>query len=237
MATTVERRRPSLSNKPALGGRSGYEAGDARIPITARSHPRLTTPGRIHSRRRRKGQPTSSLQNGGGPYIPFGFGRSMQAAILSPQSRPGSGHAPRGSAATSRDCRTRPTTRSLVPSDLGASGPQRHPMRRADAFLRRYASPLRRDAWSPLPVVEESVARPSRFPSLSRGISSYHSDEPIATFLRASLRTLGTARTVRGIGTPKSVMSKRSAGRRAGDDRLLILMPDLALWLPALVGR
>jgi hypothetical protein len=36
MATTVERRRPSLSNKPALGGRSGYEAGDARISITAR---------------------------------------------------------------------------------------------------------------------------------------------------------------------------------------------------------
>jgi hypothetical protein len=35
MAITVERRRPSLSNKPALGGRSGYEAGDARIPITA----------------------------------------------------------------------------------------------------------------------------------------------------------------------------------------------------------
>jgi hypothetical protein len=71
MATTVERRRPSLSNKPALGGRSGYEAADARISITARGHPRLTTPGRIHSRQRRKGQPTSSLQNGSAPYIPL----------------------------------------------------------------------------------------------------------------------------------------------------------------------
>jgi hypothetical protein len=38
-------------------------------------------------------------------------------------------------------------------------------------------------------------------------MTSYHSDEPIATFLRAR------------------------------SDRLLILMPDLALWLPALVGR
>jgi hypothetical protein len=42
MATAVARRRPSLTNEPTLCGRPGYEAGDARISMTARGPVRLT---------------------------------------------------------------------------------------------------------------------------------------------------------------------------------------------------
>jgi hypothetical protein len=43
MATTVERHRPSLTNEPTLRGRLGYQAGDARISMTARGPQRSLT--------------------------------------------------------------------------------------------------------------------------------------------------------------------------------------------------
>jgi hypothetical protein len=164
MATTVERRRSGLSNKPALGGRSGYEAGDARIPITARGHPRLTTPGRIHSRRRRKGQPTSSLQNGGGFFAQLARrARARRLNCPSPQSRAAAGCAPPAPAATSRDGRTRLMARPPSRTDLDRPDVRWNPMphaaaslRHADAFLRHHAG--------------LGVRGTSRFPSLGSRI-------------------------------------------------------------------
>jgi hypothetical protein len=179
MATTVERRRSGLSNKPALGGRSGYEAGDARIPITARGHPRLTTPGRIHSRRRRKGQPTSSLQNGGGFFAQLARrARARRLNCPSPQSRAAAGCAPPAPAATSRDGRTRLMARPPSRTDLDRPDVRWNPMphaaaslRHADAFLRHHAG--------------LGVRGTSRFPSLGQGLLSYHSGAPMAIALCA----------------------------------------------------
>jgi hypothetical protein len=50
MAPTVERQRPSLANEPALRGRLGYEAGDARLSLAARGRACLTLkPGYIRA--------------------------------------------------------------------------------------------------------------------------------------------------------------------------------------------
>jgi hypothetical protein len=43
MATTVERRRSSLTNAPIARARLGYQAGDARISVTAEAKVSLIT--------------------------------------------------------------------------------------------------------------------------------------------------------------------------------------------------
>src|SRR5919106_1571310 len=77
MATTVERRRSTLTNEPTFEGRSGYEDSDARISITARG-PHCASPPQAGSLRADVQASQNHLAEPGRTIHSFGFARSTE---------------------------------------------------------------------------------------------------------------------------------------------------------------